>query len=271
MILYRSRGALYGECWFEEAPAQVGIDVLALRQRTSPLVGARCQPFFTTFNDLTVGDEELLGRFGGNCREKIKRADRRDELALETLEDPGARLGEFVACYDAFAAQKGLRRADERWLRGACAAGQLRLSRVTRHGETLAWNAYVTSGRDVWFQHGVSRFRDVPEEQRAVVARANRWLHWRSMLWFREQGYARYDWGGLFEHEDTAEQAGINRFKREFGGREVSSYDCFVPLTVKGHLRLGLNRLGDGLRALRTRPSPPRSGASAASSAARPV
>jgi hypothetical protein len=271
MIQYKSRGALYGECWFGELPAQGCVDVLALRQRTSPLVGARCQPFLTIFNDLTVGGDELMGRFGANCREKLKRAERRDELTLEILEDPRERLAEFVACYDAFAAQKRLRPANLQWLRGACAARQLVLARVARHGETLVWNAYVVAGGDTWFQHGVSRFRDVPAEQRAVVARANRWLHWRSMLWFRERGFARYDWGGLFEREDTPEQAGINRFKREFGGREVRSYDCFVAVTLKGHLRLELNRLGDGLRALRARSARPGAAASAAGSAARPA
>jgi hypothetical protein len=271
MILFRSRGALYGECWFEEPPTEAGVDVLALRQRASPLVGARCQPFFTMFNDLTVGDDEVMERFGANCREKIRRADRRDDLELEILEDPYDQLAAFAACYDAFAAQRKLRRANLQWLKGACAARQLKLARVSRKGETLTWNAYVVSGRDAWFQHGVSRFRDLPEEQRAVAARANRWLHWRSMLWFREQGYERYDWGGLFEREATAEQAGINRFKREFGGREVRSFDCYVPLTFKGHLRLGLNRLGDAARAVRTRAQSLGAGASTAGSAARPA
>ena len=271
MILFRSRGALYGECWFEETPAQVTVDVLALRQRTAPLEGARCRPFLTTFNDLTASDDELMGRFGANNREKLRRAERRDELTFEMLEDPRDKLADFVACYDAFAAQTGLRRADARWLLAACTARQLKLARVTRHGETLAWNAYLVSGCDVWFHAGVSRFRDVPAEQRAVFARANRWLHWRSMLWFRERGSTRYDWGGLFEREETPEQAGINRFKREFGGREVHSYDCYVPMTLKGHLRLGLNRLGLGLRTLRARTRQPRSGASTAGSAARPA
>jgi CelD/BcsL family acetyltransferase involved in cellulose biosynthesis len=90
------------------------------------------------------------------------------------------------------------------------------------------------------------------------------------MLWFRGHGYVRYDWGGLFEREDTPEQAGINRFKREFGGREVRAYDCFVPVTLKGRLRLELNRLGDGLRALRAR-ARPRAATGSAGSAARPA
>lgn len=252
MIEFRSRGALYGECWYEEtAPADRAVDVLALRQRATPVSGARTRAFLTLVNDLDGDENELLSRFGGNCRDKVKRAQRRDGLELVISSEPRERLAEFRAFYDAFAAQRGLRPANAEWLLGACAAGQLALAGAAVGGDVLAWHAYVVTPGTAWLQYTVAKFRDVPAEQRQLVARANRWLHWRSMAWFHERGLERYDWGGLFEREEAAEQAGINRFKREFGGREVRTYDCYVPVTLKGRLRLGLNRLGDGLRALR--------------------
>jgi len=259
MIEFRSRGALYGECWYEEtAPAGCAVDVLALRQRAAPVSGARARPFLTLINDLDCDEDALLARFGGNCRDKVKRAQRRDGLELVISNEPRERLAEFRAYYDAFAAQRGLRPANAEWLLGACAAGQLVLASAVLRGDVLAWHAYVATPGTAWLQHTVAKFRDVAAEQRQLVARANRWLHWRSMAWFRERGLERYDWGGLFEREDSAEQAGINRFKREFGGREVRAYDCYVPVTFKGRLRLGLNRLGDGLRAVSARVPRPR-------------
>jgi len=59
-------------------------------------------------------------------------------------------------------------------------------------------------------------------------------------VWFKERGITRYDWGGLFEDESTPERSGINRFKKEFGGRPVRTYDCVVPVTLKGRLWLPL-------------------------------
>jgi hypothetical protein len=65
------------------------------------------------------------------------------------------------------------------------------------------------------------------------------------MLRFREMGIERYDWGGLFEDESVPERAGINQFKKEFGGKQVRTYDCTVPLTLRGRVWLSLRDIRD--------------------------
>ena len=60
------------------------------------------------------------------------------------------------------------------------------------------------------------------------------------MLRFKQAGIERYDWGGLFEDETAPGNAGINNFKRDFGGRQVRTYDCTVPVTLRGRVWLGL-------------------------------
>jgi hypothetical protein len=60
------------------------------------------------------------------------------------------------------------------------------------------------------------------------------------MLRFKETGIRRYDWGGLFEDETVPENAGINKFKKDFGGQQVRTYDCTVPVTLKGRIWLPL-------------------------------
>lgn len=54
----------------------------------------------------------------------------------------------------------------------------------------------------------------------------------------KEMGITRYDWGGLFEDESVPERAGINQFKKDFGGQRVRTYDCTVPVTIKGRIWL---------------------------------
>jgi hypothetical protein len=95
-----------------------------------------------------------------------------------------------------------------------------------------------------------SLFRVHDTEHRALISRANRWLHWRSMLYFSEHGATHYDWGGVFEDESAPERLGINRFKKEFGGEPARRFDCLVARSARGHVRLGLKRLGDGWRYL---------------------
>jgi hypothetical protein len=160
---------------------------------------------------------------------------------MEFITEPEGRLEEFRAFFDAFARQKSFWPCDQKWLRAACKAGQLVLTSASKDGEALVWHAYLVSGKAAWLQYTGSCFRDKDNDHRALIGRANRWLHWKEMLRFKEMGIRRYDWGGLFEDESVPENAGINRFKKDFGGQEVRTYDCTVPVTLKGRIWLPLS------------------------------
>jgi len=241
MIRYKGHTTTYGEMWYEEQlPDDPCIDVALYRQRSSPVPGARVAPFLSIVNDLTVDNDDLIAGFGKDCRYKVKRAEARDGLKVAFIAEPAARLQEFRTFYDAFAAEKGLRPCYYAWLQAACTAGQLVLTSATRDGEPLVWHAFLLSGSSAWLQYTGSCFRNRDNEFRAIVGRANRWLHWQEMLHFKAMGMARYDWGGLFEDESTAERAGINRFKKEFGGKPVRRYDCEMPVSLKGRVWLPL-------------------------------
>ena len=253
MIRVAGRGAVYGELWFEEdLPPDAGVDIAVYRQREAPVPDAWTVPFLSIMTDLSGDADTIQGRFGKDCRYKIRRADGKDGLSMECHADPASRLDEFGAFFDAFAREKGIWLADQRWLAAACKAGQLALTSASRGGETLAWHAYLISGRAAWLQYTASCFRNRDNDFRALVGRANRWLHWREMLRFKEMGIVRYDWGGLFEDESVPGNAGINNFKRDFGGREVRTYDCTVPVTLRGRVWLGLRNW----RARNLRPAP---------------
>ena len=241
MIRINGRGAVYGELWYDEDPPDAtGVDILLYRQRAAPIAQARTTPFLSLIVDLYAGTDEIMGQFGKDCRYKIRRADTKDGLRLEFITDSGTRLDEFRLFYDAFAKQKGLRPSDARWLAAACEAGQLALSAAFQGREALVWHAYVTCGKSAQLQYTGSHYRNQDNDYRALVGRANRWLHWQDMLRFKEIGLERYDWGGLFEDESTPERAGINRFKKDFGGRQEKTYNCVVPVTFMGRIYLPL-------------------------------
>jgi hypothetical protein len=256
MIRFKSRGAVFGECWFdgESPPPGCDVDIIAFRQRSAPVAGAHCTAGLTLVNDLTPDEATILAGYGKNCRQKIQRADSRDELSLELLRGPSQpSLDEFCEFYDAFATCKSLRPIDRDWVTGAWHAGQLMLAAARRRGAALVWHGYVLGADTARMQFSASFFRDQDSADRALTARANRWLHWSCMRSFKALGLARYDWGGLFEDESAPEQAGINRFKKEFGGRPVRTFDCLVAQTAAGHVRLGIRRLGDVVRSARER------------------
>lgn len=249
MIRLEGRAAVYGEVWFdEEPPPGCDVDIVLFRQRRAPVAGARVAPFLSMITDLGANEDEIFAFFGKDCRYKIRRADSKDGLRMELSQPSEDALEEFGAFYDAFAKQKSFAPCDRKWLAAACAAGRLALSAASRDGEFLVRHAYFTDSKVAWLQHTASCFRGRDNDYRALVGRANRWLHWQSMLRFKAQGFRRYDWGGLFEDESAPGNAGINRFKRDFGGVPVRSYECELPVTVKGRLYLPLR---DAWRRLR--------------------
>lgn len=241
MIVLHGRGALYGELWFDEAPARgAGVDIFQYRFREAPVASAGATPLLSLATDLAVDEEAIAARFGKDCRYKIRRADTRDGLRLEFGAGPELRLGEFADFFDAFARQKGHRPCDRHWLRAACAAGQLALSAAYCGEEALVRHAHVLCGTTAGLQYTASHFRGQDNEFRALVGRANRWLHWQDMLQLKALGFTRYDWGGMFEDESTPERAGINRFKCDFGGEQIRVYECAVPVSVRGRVYLPL-------------------------------
>jgi hypothetical protein len=241
VIRIKGKAVVYGEVWFdEEVPARPGVDVVVYRQRQAPIPGVPHKPFLTMVSDLAVAEDEINKPFDNTCRYQIRRADGKDGLQAEFITEPAGRLDEFCEYFDAFARQKSIEPASREYLEGMCAAGQLVLTLARRGDSVLAWHAYLRSGAVSWLEHTASSFREGDNEHRALVGRANRWLHWRDMLAFRANGVTCYDWGGMFEDESTAERAGINNFKRSFGGRIEHRCEYSLPVSLRGRLFLPL-------------------------------
>lgn len=241
MIRIPARAGVYGEVWFdEEPPTDAGVDILVHRYCSTPIPRVRTVPLQTLRTDLARPVNEVVARFDATCRSEIRRADSRDDLYYELIPEAVDRLEDFTAFYDAFARQKGIWSTDRRWLGRAAAAHQLILSHASRDSEQLVWHAYLCIGDTGCLMYSASRFRGKDRRYRSLVGRANRWLHWQDMLFFKRAGVRYYDWGGMFPDESTADRAGINQFKRMFGGRPVQSYECTVPVNARGRIWLAL-------------------------------
>ena len=236
MIRIKGLGALYGEAWFdEEPPGDPGVDILLYSQRPTPIPHGRSVPFLSLVSNLAETEDAILGRFNNECRQRIRRA-AKDDLHFQFSVDPTVHLDEFWAFYESFAKQHSLESAGRRWLASSCEARQLVLTVASQNDAALVWHAYVVSGQTAGLEYSSSHFRNKGGTERALVARANRWLHWRDMLRFKQMGIERYDWGGLFQDESVAGRVGINDFKKSFGGQPEWTYDCEVPVTIRGRV-----------------------------------
>jgi len=241
VIRFRGRAVVYGEVWFDELPSQdAGVDIVVHRQRSAPVPEARSIPFLTLRSDLAPAEDALLRLCHENCRRRIKRADAKDQLQHEFTADVDGRLDEFTEFFDAFAREKSIWLADRGWLAAAAHSRQLVLSAARQGDKVLVWHAYLVAGDSTRLEYSASKFREEDADARALAGRANCWLHWQDMLRLKALGLRWYDWGGMFEDESTPERAGINRFKRGFGGQPDRRFDCTVPATLRGRLWLPL-------------------------------
>lgn len=73
------------------------------------------------------------------------------------------------------------------------------------------------------------------EENKALIGRANRLLHFNDILFFKNEGFERYDLGGYAHNTTDNSLKGINKFKAGFGGevRKVYNYEPLIINIIK--------------------------------------
>ena len=90
---------------------------------------------------------------------------------------------------------------------------------------TLVMHSYVLDNEDkkARLLHSASDFRSMPSaDDRALVGRANRFLHYNDMLHLKNCGFSVYDFGGIEVDAESTEKTQISSFKLGFGGITVS-------------------------------------------------
>ncbi len=106
-------------------------------------------------------------------------------------------------------------------------------------GHNIVFHSYIVSKEAVRALHSVSVFRDGQIDPR-VAGRANKYLHYQDMLYFKDQGVIYYDWGGISSFE---EPTGIDRFKMEFGGERFSYSNIISGQSILGKSAVLIRRI----------------------------
>lgn len=110
-------------------------------------------------------------------------------------------------------------------------------------GRRLASHLYIVNNkRAVMFYSCSGRFSnsDIPQLE---LGRANRYLHWKDILFFKYKNYDYYDFLGLSIDKNNKAQQNINNFKKGFGGFEVVEHQSYIAQNMRGMLLLFALRL----------------------------
>ena len=240
-------GISYDYIWFAQQPSTKN----ALRRvvymqcpNSGSAPGYLRQLFYTMMIDLQQEPEAILSATSRSTSYQIKRAIR-EGVTLEPVTD----LAEFVSFYNEFARTKDRSKLTELdlfgWRRDTVGFAAM------SEGQPLAMHTYIVDselGR-ARLLHSASHFRTSDDTGiRNAVGRANRFLHYATILEFKDQGLIQYDMGGFAKDSKDPTLQAIARFKSGFGG-EIVREDGFVSIPM--HILQLCGRAAQRFRKLR--------------------
>ena len=179
---------------------------------------------YTLHSDLSLNEEEILEKFSSTVRNEIRRAEREGSIFnhVESKEN-------FMHFYNEFASQRGISGISMEKLNSY--GNNLRLTSTTKDGVITSAHSYLVDldNKKVRFLHGgTSRFSESID--RNMIARSNKFLHFKNFMSFKELGFIIYDWGGIAYETKDKGLMGINKFKKSFGGELIKEKDLYSIL-----------------------------------------
>jgi Uncharacterized protein involved in methicillin resistance len=193
----------------------------------------------TLINDLNVTEAELFRSFKKQTKYEINRSIRDNLIEI----DLQATMDDFIPLYNRFAAKRGWRsfKVREEMLHN------LHVTTCKQNDKIIISHLYFLdyNSKRVCLESTVSDLCCTDDiHYKALLGRANRHLHYSDMLYFKNQGFESYDFGGYDNHNiNDKKKLGINKFKESFKGVLVfesnyTSYPLLVLFKIKKIARL---------------------------------
>jgi hypothetical protein len=165
---------------------------------------------------------DILASFPKNIRADIRKAKDEDGITTYFHDD----VEGFVEFYNNFASKKKLPLITVN--RVMELGDSRRLSYALYKGQVIAAHSYIMDkGQSIAraFWSGTKRLES--DTKSIISGRANKYLHFNDMLYFKEQGINIYDFGGYAKDTQNEELIGVNSFKLKFGGNIVPCYNYY--------------------------------------------
>lgn len=198
------------------------------------ILGFHYDSFYTIHIDLTSDEKTLLANCRKNTRYEINRA-RREGVQFALEKD----INNFVRFYNEFAMSKNMAtisRADIEQLHP-----YFYMTQAVYKNEVIVMHSYLLDQefKRARLLHSASLFRNLKQSNdRHIIGRANRFLHFEDMLYLKKMGINIYDLGGYAVVNLDEERKQIANFKKGFGGEIVKepnyySYPLYFYLCCK--------------------------------------
>ncbi|MBT2639690.1 GNAT family N-acetyltransferase [Bacillus sp. ISL-39] len=196
--------------------------------------------FKTLVIDLQKSENDIFQEFQKSTRYKINRADR-EGVSFRILRKPNDReIQEFIEFFDEFARAKKIRPCIPAKIKQLRNNNAFVITKAMLGDRTLACHGYIFDRQRTNMLYSASLRAGRDSSETNLIGRANRFLHWNSILSFKELGCNWYDFCGLSQNPNDIEGQGINKFKKGFGGFEAYELKRYSGQSLKGKLAIVL-------------------------------
>ncbi len=248
-VNYEKKAIKIRAIWFatkREIELEKECDILFYHQASFP-EEKYCTEYCTLVSNLQLDEEELFAKLHKYPREAIRRAS--GHMDFEILNSDN--LGEFVAQYNVFAKSKGLNTYNTPLMKAYNEQNRLTVTKVSLDNKPLIYCSYIDDGNCVRGLTLANNYRlESSTLNRNIFGRASRYLEWRSMLYFKERGLKKYDWGGYSTSEETKN---IAQYKKAFGGELEYSNNILVSCSIIGKIALYILSIKNFISGLKRR------------------
>lgn len=192
--------------------------------------------------DLNLPEEVLFKNLKKSNRSQIKQAAAKSFTHIIQTNPTNQDLLLFQKFYNHFAKNKHTHRCNTfhlKTLQLLRDQNALVLTKILgEHEETLCYRIYLTDCIRALTLYSASHYRENnAQDIKRLYSLASRYLLWKNILWFKQNGHAVYDLGSLTTDEN------IRQFKMGFGGEIVKAYSGYVPKNRMGSFILWIRKV----------------------------
>ncbi|RLA73968.1 MAG: hypothetical protein DRG78_21780 [Epsilonproteobacteria bacterium] len=249
-MIYRNKFINVHIIWFYEDEAKnSSADMIYCRQVKHRVGGAK--EFYTLLIDLNKSEEEIFSEFSKTNKREIRKSIKNDNLNYqmyhENIDD--SLLNNFFDAHNRFTKERNLGDISPLQFKGYRENNQLYISTIsTDDNEIIWWRVYVANGNRVRSLVSNSFFHNEEQEKKRLIARTGRAMKWKDILYFKENNYKIFDFGGWYNGKEDKKKLAINQYKESFCKHTELSYNYIKCKTFKCYIFRFLASIKDTLK-----------------------
>jgi len=207
------------EVWFYngELLRPATYTVFSAAKKVHPSHNRFLEKYHTSAVDLQKKEEDLFGAIHATYRYDIRVAEKQDLRTVTYLNLSKMDCLTLVEEYNQFAREKNLEFMQPEWALAIRGKRNICFTRVFKNHTLIVTHIYIFDEHTISLS---SSFHNIHFKEDKLRSEANKFLHWRDMVFFKAMGFKAYDFGGL----NLQKLPGVSKFKMNFGGETVENY-----------------------------------------------